>query len=149
MKPVPVIICIATVAGIFLLARKPASPDVDTVRLRQRIADSLERAARMSSPSSTSGGAVQGDHTQDLSVPCRGEDVSVAVETYVKQHLKSPSTADFPWYSDEFLSRDGNRYTYVSYVDSQNGFGATTRTYFKAWVHCTGQSVVIDDIKFE
>jgi hypothetical protein len=86
---------------------------------------------------------------QQPSFPCDGIDVSVAVESYVKRQLASPSTADFPWYTDEFMKREGTKYTYTSYVDSQNAFGATIRTHFKAWVSCTGDQVLIHDIKYE
>lgn len=47
---------------------------------------------------------------------------------YVKQILKSPATASFP--SLDFLVNrlDDNRFEVVSYVDSQNSFGALLRT---------------------
>ncbi len=54
-------------------------------------------------------------------------------ERFVKEKLKSPSTAKFPG----VLNRDGhvikgedNQYIINSYVDSQNSFGATVRTNF-------------------
>ena len=59
---------------------------------------------------------------------------SIQAKEYVKKSLKSPSTAKFPglW----GLANDGvvayeketNRYEIVSYVDSQNSFGATIRS---------------------
>lgn len=45
----------------------------------------------------------------------------------VKNKLKSPSTADFP-FSDYKSEVDSNNYIIQSYVDSQNGFGATIRS---------------------
>jgi len=46
----------------------------------------------------------------------------------VKNLLKSPSTADFPW-NDYRCSRSTDKlYRITSYVDSQNGFGAMIRT---------------------
>lgn len=48
----------------------------------------------------------------------------------VRQKLKSPSTADFPAYSDDYISHSDDEYTVSAYVDAQNSFGATVRTYF-------------------
>ena len=59
-----------------------------------------------------------------------------AAKMYVKERLRSPATADFPWRRAEdvatFLGDD--TYKVVSYVDSQNGFGAVVRMYFVAEV---------------
>ncbi|WP_166668022.1 peptidoglycan-binding protein [Orenia marismortui] len=44
--------------------------------------------------------------------------------------LKSPSTADFPWFDYNFFIIDKNKYKIVSYVDAQNSFGAEIRTHF-------------------
>jgi len=49
-------------------------------------------------------------------------------ETIVKDHLKSPSTAKFPEYSKGSVYYVGTTLQVISYVDSQNGFGATVRT---------------------
>lgn len=47
----------------------------------------------------------------------------------VKELLKSPSTAEFPSGSEQFVTRiDEDTYLINSYVDSQNGFGAMLRT---------------------
>ena len=59
---------------------------------------------------------------------------SIQAQEYVKKALKSPSTAKFPGLWE--LSNDGvvayeketNRYEIISYVDSQNSFGATIRS---------------------
>lgn len=52
-----------------------------------------------------------------------------ASQAYIKQRLKAPSTAEFPWYDSSAVSGpDGNVYTVRSYVDSENGFGAKIRT---------------------
>jgi len=51
---------------------------------------------------------------------------------FVEQRLSSPSTADFP-FSDYTTSYLGDcTHMVSSYVDAQNGFGATVRTYYKA-----------------
>ena len=51
----------------------------------------------------------------------------IMAQGMVKQLLKSPSTADFPSF-DYTTTNVGNQYTVVSYVDSQNGFGAMIRS---------------------
>jgi hypothetical protein len=47
---------------------------------------------------------------------------------YVKQTLKSPATANFPPLDFLVNRLDDNRFEVVSYVDSQNSFGALLRT---------------------
>lgn len=55
----------------------------------------------------------------------------VMAKSRVKDALKSPSTADFP-FSDYKCTRDfDSNYVITSYVDSQNEFGATVRTRFQ------------------
>lgn len=54
---------------------------------------------------------------------------TVMCEEFVTDRLRSPSTADFPWTSErETYNPKRNTWTIVSYVDSQNGFGAEVRT---------------------
>lgn len=50
-------------------------------------------------------------------------------KTHVKSLLKSPSTAKFGDYKATIIT--DNKINIVSYVDSQNGFGAMIRTYFQ------------------
>tara|TARA_B110000196_G_C20909299_1_gene549755 strand:+ start:217 stop:792 length:576 start_codon:yes stop_codon:yes gene_type:complete len=53
------------------------------------------------------------------------------VQKAVKQNLKSPATAEFPFYDDSQIQHIGDCvYQVRSYVDSQNSFGATIRTSF-------------------
>lgn len=52
-------------------------------------------------------------------------------ESAVKDKLRAPSTADFPWYSEFKVRSEGdNVFTISSYVDAQNGFGAMIRSDF-------------------
>lgn len=60
------------------------------------------------------------------SVPTESQ-AKIMAQGMVKQLLKSPSTADFPSF-DYTTTNVGNKYTVVSYVDSQNGFGAMIRS---------------------
>jgi len=50
---------------------------------------------------------------------------------YVKENLKSPSTAEFPSCNEKAIQRLGNnKFRYSGYVDAQNGFGAMIRNKF-------------------
>lgn len=53
----------------------------------------------------------------------------IAIE-FVKPQLKSPSTAVFPSYPDKRRNDKIGEWTFFSYVDSQNSFGAMIRTNF-------------------
>jgi hypothetical protein len=61
-----------------------------------------------------------------------------AAQECVKERLKSPSSADFPWGSDCVTKISDNTYVINSYVDSQNGFGAMLRTNFTCQVTLNG-----------
>ncbi|MGP1345162.1 MAG: hypothetical protein ACTS3F_00655 [Phycisphaerales bacterium] len=56
------------------------------------------------------------------------------MEDFVKQRLRSPSTADFPGIFDgraDHVKYHGNQqYRIMSWVDAQNAFGATIRIEF-------------------
>jgi hypothetical protein len=58
----------------------------------------------------------------------------IMMEDFVKQKLKSPSTAKFPGVfdgkADHIKYLRNQEYRIVSWVDSQNAFGATIRTRF-------------------
>lgn len=57
----------------------------------------------------------------------------IMAERFVKERLKSPSTAKFPGRSvtkNQIIKGEDNQYIISSYVDSQNSFGATIRTNF-------------------
>ena len=59
---------------------------------------------------------------------------------FVTKALKSPKTAEFPWFSNEFVEKTGAAdYTVSAYVDSQNGFGALLRSDWTAHVHYEGR----------
>ena len=60
------------------------------------------------------------------SVPTESQ-ANIMAQGFIKQVLKSPSTADFP-FLDYTTTNVDNRYTIVSHVDSQNGFGAMIRS---------------------
>lgn len=52
-----------------------------------------------------------------------------ASQEFVKDKLKAPSTAKFPWYSEVVVTDlGGGRFRVSAYVDAQNSFGAQIRT---------------------
>ena len=55
----------------------------------------------------------------------------VMSQEFVKRSLKAPSTAKFPWITDDQVSvttRPGCAFRVVAWVDAQNGFGAQIRS---------------------
>lgn len=65
---------------------------------------------------------------------------SVHCKDLVKRKLISPATAKFSWsiVIDAFPAEDHTLYHVLSYVDSQNKFGAMLRTHFKCKLKATG-----------
>jgi hypothetical protein len=50
-------------------------------------------------------------------------------QAFVKERLKSPSSASFPWSYDEYrVSNIGGEWSVSGYVDAVNGFNANLRT---------------------
>lgn len=65
-------------------------------------------------------------------------------EDFVKQKLKSPSTAEFPGTlekADHITELGNKKYRITSWVDSQNSFGATIRTKFSCVIEFEGNKV--------
>jgi len=86
----------------------------------------------------TGGGGSGSDNSRSSTTDWRQEDNSIMayimMEDFVKDRLKSPSTAEFPGVWDgrnEHISKAGAQtYKINSYVDAQNSFGASIRTRF-------------------
>jgi len=71
-------------------------------------------------------------------------------ESFIKQKLKSPSTAKFPgvFEKNEHVSfQDTNVYLINSWVDSQNGFGAIIRSNFKCQITFRNDSIFADKME--
>ncbi len=68
----------------------------------------------------------------------------VWMEGFVKERLKSPKSAEFPGMFDgrfDHITYLGNqKYRIVSWVDSQNTFGATIRTHFRGEIEQVEES---------
>lgn len=54
----------------------------------------------------------------------------VMAESFVKDRLRAPATADFSSCSDGSAVKAGDTWTVRGYVDSENGFGAKIRSQF-------------------
>jgi uncharacterized membrane protein YfcA len=56
----------------------------------------------------------------------------IMAQGFVKQLLKSPSSAKFPSLTDKevFVSKNGFIYTVSGYVNATNSFGATVKTFY-------------------
>lgn len=69
---------------------------------------------------------------------------------FVEDKLRSPSTAEFQRCRDALISYEGNQTYYViSYVDSQNGYGAILRTsYLIELVDKQDESWILKNIVF-
>lgn len=73
-------------------------------------------------------------------------------ENFVEKKLKSPSTAEYPGVSEKdrhITDLGGGKYKIDSWVDSQNGFGATIRTNFSCTIIFEGDKVLCEDLIFE
>ena len=74
----------------------------------------------------------------------------IASKDFVRENLKAPSTAKFASFSDskyEKLSSD--KYKVVSYVDSQNSFGAMVREYFICIVRKGSKQWYLEELTFD
>ena len=71
----------------------------------------------------------------DTSTPAQGTSENMAFiqsQAYVKDFLKSPGSADFPFADFSYIDHEDDSYTIQSYVDSQNSFGAMIRSDYTA-----------------
>lgn len=71
----------------------------------------------------------------------RSNMANIQCQNFVKANLKSPATADFPWFDFKYWNKPEQIYIIKSYVDSQNSFGAILRS---TW-HCKIQYNKGDD----
>lgn len=70
-----------------------------------------------------------GDPAEDYCGGDGGHGATVAAQEFVLRRLKSPSTAEFPRGSHA-KQIEGCTHQVRSFVDAQNGFGATVRTQY-------------------
>jgi hypothetical protein len=69
-------------------------------------------------------------------------EAQVMCEHFVKDRLKVPRSADFPWVAakDVVRSLGNGRYIMSSYVDAENSFGAKIRARFACTVEFLGKN---------
>lgn len=69
-----------------------------------------------------------------------------AAEDVMRASLRSPSTAEFPWRNSEWrvAQVDADSYVVSSYVDAQNGFGATIRSYMDVVFQVGSETVELE-----
>ena len=71
------------------------------------------------------------------SIPDKTPSAYIHAQEFVKQALKSPSTAEFPLTAST-QEVEPNRFISQGYVDAQNGFGAMIRNQFVVTLRYTG-----------
>lgn len=73
----------------------------------------------------------------------------VMSQNFIKQHLKSPASADFPIQTNRAIYKGNCLHLIESYVDSQNGFGALIRsqTFVQLRYNKTTKQWQLEDIK--
>ncbi len=64
----------------------------------------------------------------------------VACQSFVKQRLKSPSSADFPWGADSSADVGAGKWLINGHVDAKNSFGVDVRTKYSCTVQRSGSS---------
>lgn len=72
-------------------------------------------------------------YTQEFETEATDSQAFSMAKRFVETTLMSPSTANFPsgMFDENYaVVQDGDVYAVTSYVDAQNGFGATIRTYY-------------------
>lgn len=95
-------------------------------------------------------------NSNDNNTPSKSEnkyekiEACIGVQGFVENRLISPSSAKFAPCYDAIITDNGdNTYTILSYVDSQNGFGAMLRTYYKVTIEDIGDKWRLKDIIIE
>lgn len=96
---------------------------------------------RFNHPKSPSAPSVSASDSEGATGSAPSDQSTMAVvqcQNYVKDRLRSPSTADFPWLDHAVVPRGNETYMVKSYVDAQNGFGATVRNDYICEIRYTG-----------
>ena len=85
--------------------------------------------------------------------PREPDEISAFVmsEEFVKNRLKAPATADFPWYDRSFVSDlGGGRFKVSANVDSKNSFGAKIRTHYTCVLKYKGEDAwILESIELQ
>ena len=106
---------------------------VQAAQMKQQQADDAAQEAKQKADDAAK--QKQAALAQQDSTETKNE-VFFDAQQVITERLKSPSSAKFPDYEDGFVTRTGdNTYHVISYVDSQNSFGAMLRAKWTATIH--------------
>ena len=97
----------------------------------------LKRSAIVVAIIATIGVLIYVDNKDKTKTPSKSDtyiDSYYYSQELVKDKLKSPKSADFPWYSDSFIKEKGDTITVTAYVDADNSFGANIRVNYIATI---------------
>lgn len=74
-------------------------------------------------------------------------EVWAMAQSFVKDNLKSPKSADFPTYGDSQVSikKSGSYYKVTGYVDAENSFGAEIRATFSLVMEKSGSKYALKE----
>ncbi len=72
------------------------------------------------------------------------------LQQFVKKSLKSPRSANFPFGGFQHVTHLGDgRYRVISYIDSQNSFGAQIRTNFEGVIRSVSGGWEMESLRFK
>lgn len=93
------------------------------------------------------------EQRQDSSTVESGDDLRRDAYTECKVavlgYLKSPGSADFPWYEPAFVTDLRPTFLVNAYVDAENSFGASVRTPWSCSVSNSGGRWVVNSVGVE
>lgn len=74
-------------------------------------------------------------------------EVWAMAQSFIKDQLKSPKSADFPTYGDSNvnITNSGDYYKVTGYVDAENGFGAEIRSTFSLVMKKSGSKYTLKE----
>lgn len=87
-----------------------------------------------------------GESSTSSTKPYTPDEIELHTEAqqFIKQGLKSPSTAEFPVLPYEANDLGSGQYRIVSYVDSQNSFGAMIRSNWSVLMRLEGERWILE-----
>lgn len=113
-------------------AEKQEQRDAERERVRQQSRDEEDRKAQLKKQREIE----TADYSTQAYIQCK---------KFVKEKLKAPASADFPFLDFETSRLPSHVYEVRSYVDAQNSFGATIRSNWSCKVQFWGTNVYILD----
>lgn len=89
-----------------------------------------------------------GESSPPASKPYAPDEIELHIQAqqFVKQGLKSPSTAEFPTLPYDATTDGNGLYRVISYVDSQNSFGAMIRSDWSVTMRLAGEKWLLEQL---